>query len=121
MKLAGDKGTLAQFAFSFPLAMSIYAQFDEDGNQYQIATNKGWSLFGDWVDSLSAKEFPALVQLWEHGFTQEFKKAGDDIGRALKHHAPDENVSGIAKALLAAMKREKKANTLLITNGMTRG
>ena len=96
--------------------MSRYAQFDEDGNQYQVASNRGWSEFGDWVETLSKKTYPQLHELWNDGSSQLFEEVIKQLGDALENHPPSKNVAGSTKLLLNALrKNKKKAHTLLIT------
>jgi hypothetical protein len=40
--------------------MSIYVEFGDDEPE-QIASNKGWSEFGDWVESLNVKKYPQIT------------------------------------------------------------
>lgn len=95
--------------------MSRYAQFDEDGNQYQIASNLGWSQFGDWVDTLDAEKYPALVQLWEHGNTGDLEALRSQLDSALIDSPPHQDVIDSAELLLAALNKNTEAEVLLVT------
>lgn len=95
--------------------MSIYAQFDEDGNQYQFASNTGWSQFGDWIESLDAAKYPALSALWEYGSTQDIQCATSQLDAALRENPPNKNVESSADLLLAGLHQNQDAHTLLIT------
>ena len=95
--------------------MSRYAQFDEDGNQYQFASNLGFSEFGDWIETLDEKDFPALYELWETGSTQDIKGATSQLEKALKENSPSENVEASAELLLTGLHSNQDSNTLLIT------
>ena len=95
--------------------MSRYAQFDEDGNQYQIASNLGWSEFGKWVESLDSEKYPALFELWEYGSTQDIQGLTDQLEDALKTTPPSSNVAGSAELMLSGLHQSKDAHTLLVT------
>lgn len=95
--------------------MSRYAQFDEDGNQYQIASNLGWSQFGDWVDTLDASRYPALVQLWEHGNTGDLEALRNQLDAALSESPPRQDVIDSAELLLTALHQNTGAEVLLVT------
>ena len=98
--------------------MSIYAQFDEDGSQEQIASNRGWSEFGDWVETLNANDFPTLAALWEHGATSDIRGLTSEVAKAVKSAPPSKDVKTIAKFLLSALRGNAKAGCVLVTNGM---
>ncbi len=96
--------------------MSIYAQFDEDGSQEQIASNRGWSEFGDWVETLNATDFPGLAALWEHGFASDVPALTSEVAKAVKSAPPSKDVKTIAKFLLSALRENSGAGCVLITN-----
>lgn len=99
--------------------MSMYAQFDENGPQEQIATNTGWSGFGDWADSLDVGTYPAVVQLWEHGHSTSLPDLERQLSTALDAHPPaDEGTRAVARALLEAVGQNPDAEIVLITNGV---
>lgn len=96
--------------------MSRYAQFDEDGNQYQFASNTGWSEFGSWIESLDKSKYPALADLWEYGSTQDIQGVTDQIDSALRDSPPSKNVESSAELLLSGLCQNENAHTLLITS-----
>jgi len=96
--------------------MSIYAQFDEDGSQEQIASNLGWSEFGAWVETLNATEFSALFALWEHGYAGDVRALTSEVAKAVKSSPPSKDVKTIAKFLLSALRENAEAGCVLITN-----
>jgi len=95
--------------------MSRYAQFDEDGNQYQFASNKGWSEFGDWIESLDAATYPQIRELWDNGSTQAIPETIEQFEHALEENPPSENVAASAELLLTALHSNTNAGTLLVT------
>jgi len=98
--------------------MSLYIQFDEDGNQYQVASNLGWSEFGDWVDGLDAEKYPQLVQLWEHGVSEDVPAITAEITTALADDDPDDpNIKDVAESVLHALNANPTAETVLTTGG----
>lgn len=99
--------------------MSTYAQFDEVGEQYQVASNTGWSEFGDWCESLDAEQFPNVVQLFEHGVTEDLRGLASELLVALEENSPDEKTMGVVNNLLEALKTNEGAGAILITSGIT--
>lgn len=99
--------------------MSTYAQFDEDGEQYQIASNTGWSEFGDWCESLDVEQFPNIVQLFEHGATEDLPALAEEMPKALEANPPDDKTAGVADNLLQALRANEGAGVILITNGVS--
>ncbi len=95
--------------------MSRYAQFDEDGNQYQFASNQGWSEFGDWIESLDEDTYPQLHELWDNGTTQAIAETIEQLEHALEENPPSDNVAASADLLLTALHSNTNSNTLLIT------
>mgnify|MGYP003648726163 FL=1 len=96
--------------------MSRYAQFDEDGNQYQIASNLGWSEFGTWVESLDAKKYPALIELWNAGSTEDIVGLTNQLESALQDSAPSANVESSADLLLSGLQENQDSGIVLVTN-----
>lgn len=99
--------------------MSMYAQSDENGPQEQVATNTGWSQFGDWADGLDVGTYPAIVQLWEHGHSTSLADLEGQLATAIKAHPPaDDGTREVAQAVLDAVGENPDAEIVLITNGM---
>lgn len=96
--------------------MSRYAQFDEDGNQYQISSNLGWSEFGDWVETLDAETYPNLREFWEGGTTQAIPEITAQLEHVLEESPPSKNVNGTAELLLSALHQNQTAGVLLSTS-----
>ena len=101
--------------------MSIYAQMDQDGNQYPLASNNAWNEFLHWVESLDAKAYPGLAELCEKGAFENFTILSRDLNVALRTGDAGPEEHEIGQRLEAAMLQNPKANVLLITNGITAG
>lgn len=99
--------------------MCIYASFDNDA-QVQIASNQGWSDFGNWVDALDADEYDQLIIVWEHGWSQEIETLAVEIERALQESPPHETVADVAGNLLAAIKENREAEAVFVNDGFTK-
>jgi hypothetical protein len=98
--------------------MSIYANF-ENGTQQQLASNTGWSQFGEWVDARDAQHSIQLVQLWEHGISEELPALQSQLQDAIKRAPSDnEDVMSVADGLLDFVKARGRADVLIISNGV---
>ena len=98
--------------------MAIYAQFDKDGESIQLATNTGWSEFGDWVETL--KDCPRTSKLWDGGECEDIAGLRAEMERQLSD-APPENpdVESVAHQVIHAIDAGGKAEILLITAGVS--
>lgn len=96
--------------------MSTYAQFDDDGDQRQIASNLGWSEFGDWCDGLDHEKHPLLVQLWEHGQSNDVKALMIELTDAMEREQPSPDVKGSAELLLDALNANRGSESVYVTN-----
>ena len=100
--------------------MSIYASFDNE-NQEQVASNTGWSQFGNWVETLDANLFDQLIVLWEHGWSQEVPTLATELAFALHSVPPQEaTISATGQLLLAALKHNQEAEAVFIGDGFTK-
>ena len=97
--------------------MSMYAQFDGNGSQEQIASNGGWELFDTWVDGLDVEKYPAIVGLWEHGHSPFLGDVHEQLGKALTESALDDDTRVVAESLHNAISTNRAAKVLRITNG----
>lgn len=96
--------------------MSIYAQTGEKGRQIQIATNRGWSGFIDWTETI--EDAPALQKLCDDGITGEAPAVLEELKRSLKKDAPSADIVAIGSSLAKGLKAAGKDEPLLITNGI---
>lgn len=95
--------------------MSIYAQAEE--NQSQIASNSGWSEFGNWTDGLDVNRYGAIVALWEHGIWEDLATLNKQLRMAQQSEPPSEDVQKIIDEIIEFIEGEE---FILITNGMSR-
>lgn len=93
--------------------MSAYAQFDEAGEQVQVASNSGWGEFIDWVETTKAK---ALLALVDNGHSEDLTGILRDL-ESLKDSNRSADVADIADGLEQAIRENVTAEILLITNG----
>lgn len=98
--------------------MAIYAQFDQDGECIQLASNVGWSEFGDWVETLKNK--PNLTALWTSGACEKIPDLRAEMESQLDS-APPENpdVESVAQQLIHAIDASGSAEILLVTAGVS--
>lgn len=99
--------------------MSVYLNIDgEDGEQ--LASNKGWSDFCEWVEGLDVDAFPELSILRDHGWTQEIPAMLAELDKAVAESPPSDEVPGLAatiKALRDACASNKDAEVFTIGDG----
>ncbi len=94
--------------------MSIYLSCD--GNEpLFLASNLGWSEFGDWADKLDAEKYQQVVTLWEHGISQEVDDLQKQLKSAIADESPDANTADVATSLLEL---SVGAEVVSITDGM---
>lgn len=101
--------------------MSIFAQFDRDGNQYLLSSNADWSSFLLWVESLDAATYPALAELCKEGSFENFTTLSRDLNVALRSESPEPAEQEIGRRIESAMLQNPAADVLLITNGISIG
>lgn len=94
--------------------MSIYAQFDEDDEAEEIATNRGWSGFCDWACALDAEKYAVLIQLCKEGLSNDIPTLIGELKDALKKPSPDEDVAAIGSELLESLLANKTAGEITI-------
>lgn len=101
--------------------MSVYLTFDESAGE-QVASNLGWTDFGNWVDDLDVGQFPHVVSLWEHGYTNEISKLIAELKIAIEQSEP--TAKGLAKTidqLIEMLHFEKNQEVVFINDGMGSG
>ena len=82
--------------------MSVYLSAGDD--QFQAASNRGWSDFGEWADALAVATYPLVVQLWEHGVAEPAGELAGQLAAAAKASPPTaegvpDTVAGLTKWL----------------------
>ncbi len=97
--------------------MSLYMQFDEAGPCLQVASNSGWSEFGDWVETLSG--YTRLAALWSDGSCEDIAGLRDELEHVLENQPPpDKDVHSVVDGLIHAIDAGGKADIVLITAGV---
>lgn len=92
--------------------MGLYLQTD-GGDQIELATNQGWSLVGDWIDTIEGKQ---LKQLWEHGWAEPVSDVLAEIENAT---APeDKDVADTVSQLAKSLKGIPPDSAIVVTNGL---
>ena len=92
--------------------MSRYASFD-DGSQQQIATNSGWGSFIQWSDGLEVEQFPELIHLAEHGWSQNLGKVVEELRKAKS--SEDADTEHVVKGLIELLSGRDGA--MVVTDG----
>jgi hypothetical protein len=85
-----------------------------------VGTTRGWGDFGRWVETLPLDGHVALVQLWEHGGTDQLAALARQLPNALDRHAPKVSTvrSTVAKLLTLLQSRPKAAEGIVIHDGV---
>lgn len=98
--------------------MAIYAQFDQDWMCLQIASNVGWSEFGDWVETLT--DCPRISALWKTGSCEDIPGLRDEIDETLKGSPPEnKDVASVADGIIHAIDAAGASEILIITSGVS--
>ena len=98
--------------------MAIYAHFDEFGPDLQIATNLGWTNFGNWADSIKPPEFPLIRKLWIDGECLDLPGLRKELEKALAQKIVPGDCDEIADGIIHSIDAGGKADFLLVTNGL---
>ncbi|MDR3638804.1 MAG: hypothetical protein P4L84_33665 [Isosphaeraceae bacterium] len=91
----------------------------DNGEDYyfSLATASGWSLFGDWVDTLPQNEFAGLAELVNEGEYKGTDVLSEQLKKALAEHRPkDRNVAKTARHLLKLMGYGAPVDTARVVN-----
>ena len=97
--------------------MSLYLRTSE-GEEFELATNAGWSLVGEWIDTLDLTAAPDLVQLWEHGWGEPAAAIGEQLEQALVASPPtDSQAAKTASELLETLKGLAPNEAIVVTDG----
>lgn len=95
--------------------MSIYAVINENEPE-MFASVVGWSDIVAWAESLDAEQFPNVVHLTEHGYTEQIPQLIQEIESAIDIVAPSESVASSLNELVGLLQDE--SGVLLINDGM---
>lgn len=101
--------------------MSIYLSVDGKPGT-QIATSAGWSLLGDWFDSLDHEEYVEPVRLWEHGWSQRPVALRNQLLDAARETPPKDGAARKTLAGLVDLLRSiPKGTPVVVNNGISTG
>lgn len=100
--------------------MTISVEFgDRKGGRLegvQVATNRGWVEFGQFVDKLPLKNYLSLVELWEHGHTYQVKRLEKELERLLAKRQPEGGVKSVGENLLALVRQNIDSDVLCVAD-----
>ena len=86
----------------------------------EFATNSGHGDFTRWVDSLDVKVYPTLSHLADWGWVNTLDVLLFELEEAVLDKPPMKTIQQTIDGLIAALQgRDAKAETILLTNGMT--
>ena len=99
--------------------MGLYLQID-DGEPAMLASNRGWSDFGNWAETLDAETFYPVAHLWEHGYFEGLDILEVSLRAAIETIPPTDvplrtTVTDLIETLTY---RRKDARLAMVTNGM---
>ena len=100
--------------------MTLEGHFDT-GDEFPLATVRGWGDFCRWADGLSAEDYPELIHLVEYGWSQHLAELAKQLAAALDAAAPTEDVGHTARGLLHALTGRGEAEALAVSNGAVEG
>lgn len=101
--------------------MSIYLSPDDSAGE-QVASNQGWTDFGDWLETIDEEEYPDLIHLWEHGWSEPVLEVVRQLKEAATSMAPDdETVRQTIGMMLGAMASMDNGGPVIATNGLGQG
>jgi len=97
--------------------MGLYLQ---DGDlQESLASNAGWSAFGEWADSLNEHKYIDIVHLWEHGWTEPVSELKKQLAVAVKEEPPeDAQTAKTVSELLATLDKFDDDAAVVVSDGM---
>jgi hypothetical protein len=93
----------------------LYLKNKTDG-QFPLASNRGWSEFGDWAETLDWKTYPTLANLWYYGWVP-VAPLREHLTAVLRDSPPSEkSVRATARNLLRLV-RGLRGSAVAVTNG----
>lgn len=95
--------------------MSIYATVAESEPVF-FSSNTGWLDVSEWIDGLDEKQFPAVVHLADHGFTDNAAELAEQLQLALSEHSPTSEVAATISELLDLLAGE--SGEVIIDSGI---
>lgn len=87
----------------------------DEGDAVQVATNRGWRDFREWVETLDACANPDLAEFTAEGHCDCLQGLAKQLCAALKTSPPQvEGVDVVANGILAFLRKHAGARTLTI-------
>lgn len=91
--------------------MSVYASASADEAGNQIASNRGWSDFSRFVESLP--DCPCLHHLVTHGWEEDLDELASELGQV---NYPSKDLQEIGQLLLESL--PTAVGMVIVTNGL---
>jgi hypothetical protein len=83
-----------------------------------VASLGGWNRFCKWADGLSLRKYREIVQLTEHGWTENVRSLRKQLLNALANESPPRDVKSVGTALASILeKAPKDAAYIIISDG----
>lgn len=90
-----------------------------DGDQYQIATNMGWSQVGNWIESLDVNEYEDLAHLWHYGWAEPASSVLGQLQSANESSPPDDEYAAKTVAeMIETFQAISGDAAVVVSNGM---
>jgi hypothetical protein len=99
--------------------MSIYTQFGESAQAAQVASNRGWSEFGAWVEKQNAQLANAL---WTTAVCEDVPGLRAELIATQKATTEpiDKDIESVIEQLLYNIDGASDTGIILITNGVAK-
>ena|SRR5208282_3778901 len=99
--------------------MSQYIS-DENGEQDQVASNLGWSLFCEWAETLDPVKFLEVRHLCEQGWEQDPEDVAEQLQEAVEIEGTTPDIIDTAERIIAFIDDEEAEDRelIMITNGI---
>lgn len=87
--------------------------------QVDLATTQGWVAVKRWGAKLDEDEFDELLQLVEHGLSQDLPALQTQLMKAISDVPPETSVAKTLASIVKALKaRSADAESAFVTDGM---
>ena len=99
--------------------MSQYIS-DENGEQDQVASNLGWSLFCEWAETLDPIKFLEVRHLCEQGWEQDLDDLAEQLQEGIETEGVSPDIIDIAEGIIAFIDDGEvdDREIVMITNGI---
>jgi len=85
-----------------------------------LASTQGWRDVKSWVETIDESEYPQIVQLAEHGLSQDLPGLQEELDASLIHESPDESVVDTLKGIMSSLSaRQKDAESAFVSDGFS--